>query len=52
MGADPGLVHHLPAGGNAQRSSILPVSSFLYRHGVEEWRREGTWEWERYYEFP
>lgn len=47
MGADPGLVHHLLAGGNAQGSSVLPISSFLYSHGVEKKGGEGMREWER-----
>lgn len=41
IGAGPGLVHHLLAGGNTQGSGILPVSSFLYRRGVEEKGGEG-----------
>lgn len=52
VGAGLGLGHRLLAGGNAQGRSILPLSSFLYRHGVEEkGGREGTWEWERWCKF-
>lgn len=42
MGADPGLVHHLLAGGNTQGSGVLPISSFFVqpRGRREGWRRD------------